>query len=70
MKALALVLLVGCTSQRCYYPPERDVFMTRCLLVQKYADCDLNAAIQGMGIKCVDRGPEQGTTSHYSVAGQ
>jgi hypothetical protein len=70
--AIFSLVLAGCThsNTRCFFPPEHDVFMTRCLMHLKFDDCEANAAIQGMGLRCVERGQEQGSTSHYSVAGQ
>lgn len=66
-----LFLLSGCTNYRCYYPPEHDIFMTRCMLHLRYDDCEANAAFQGMGVKCVEEPrTTPSTTSHYSVAGQ
>ena len=71
MKALVLALLAGCTHYRCYYPPEHDVFMMCCFEHMPFDQCEANAAIQGMGIKCVEEvRAEPGTSSHYSVAGQ
>jgi hypothetical protein len=74
MKSLVLLIsLGGCGEYRCYYPPQRDVFMTRCLEHLDFSNCDYNARIQGWGERCVKvepAPPGPKTTSHYSLAGQ
>lgn len=64
-----LLLLASCTEQRCYYPPARDAFMTRCLEHLAYNDCEYNADVQGWKLICVDVVPvtKPQTTSHYST---